>query len=362
MPDDSDPVRAVIDTPSCPVCKDHYEPTRKPRMFVECGHDSCTQCIIDMKAAGRHRCPMCNVPVKMEPNLPIMWSIIGSGPSSRVPETLRPGIKVESDCGRCWTTVMILLMGFATIGALLALMEYDASSKRATLGSHYAECGPDGLPVDDSGVCWQTRPSKAAANSNPKNLCHTAPPLTTTRIIDKQCVDTLSPSLKLSILQWYYLVQMDPALNARNYTPGMERHYCFWEVVGTRLNERRLEPTWANTVRAAILERFEAARDAEAQGRFPGAVCLIKILVNEVERRASWLQYKVNCAHFAFTQNYPREPQIRLDQHPFRAISGEYFSRVYNQCAQINKRLDAIIAERQAQIDEYKAPHCSLIA
>ncbi len=355
MPDESDPVRAVIDTPSCPVCKDHYEPTRKPRMFVECGHDSCTQCIIDMKAAGRHRCPMCNVPVKMEPNLPIMWSIIGSGPSSRVPEVLRPGIKVKSEWTLSQVSLVMLTVLFAVAAFLPLLLLHFEGSKTSRI-----------LPCNDYGestnghACWTEHLPIPKPKPNPNNLCHTNTPLNTTRIVDKRCYDPLKPAHKLAIIRWYYLRQMHNSGDPRNFNYGIDQHYCFWEVVGTRLNERRLDLSWAHQVYGGMIDELPA--DVTEQARQLDAVCLIKILVNEVERRASWLQYEINCVKHAFTKQYPRYPEIRLDQHPFRAISGDYFGRVYGECIKHDKRLRHAAEVRQAQIDEYKAPHCDLMA
>lgn len=350
MPDE--PVRAVIDTPSCPVCKDHYEPTRKPRMFVECGHDSCTQCIIDMKAAGRHRCPMCNVPVKMEPNLPIMWSIIGSGPSSRVAETLRPGIKVKSEWTVCaiifWATLAICAT-FLLVNGLLDHLEFGHKSQ-------ILHCDDYGESTNGH-ACWADHPPFPRPKPNPNNLCHTNTPLTTTRIVDKKCVDTLSPALKLSILRMYYNMQSHAATSRPE---GMDRYYCFWEIVGATINRHRQDPSWASWLRNIIIKEFQLTRSQ--QDSLPAAGCLIKVLLNEIERRASWLQYETNCVKNAFTNRHPRYPEIRLDQHPFRAISEEYAASVSKQCAGHMHRLAAAAEARQAQIDEYKAPNCDLIA
>lgn len=75
---------------NCPVCLEDYVPRRKPRIFVECGHDACTQCIVDMAAHGRDRCPTCTKPVRMAADLPVIWRIIGDGPASKEAEEFRP--------------------------------------------------------------------------------------------------------------------------------------------------------------------------------------------------------------------------------------------------------------------------------
>ena len=75
---------------NCPVCLEAYVPRRKPRIFVECGHDSCTQCIVDMAAHGRDRCPTCTHIVRMAGDLPVIWRLIGDGPASKEAEDIRP--------------------------------------------------------------------------------------------------------------------------------------------------------------------------------------------------------------------------------------------------------------------------------
>jgi len=333
-PVDAPPPTMLV--PKCPVCREVYVPTRKPRLLKECGHTLCTVCALDMRARKAKRCPVCVTVVDVTKDLPVVWDLIGDGPSSRVEEIivspaaegakpLDPPLMDEKTAIVLFGIVMMLIMlGYAFVV--------------------YQNC------------------EEGRTNKHFKSLqalrCHTAPALTTTRFLGDGCVDTLTPSRKLLILRWYHGLQWT-GQSGDKYMSEIEQHYCFWEMLGSRINSNSRDQSWVNSLGERMLR--ELPLDDDQKATLPPIGCLLKILLAEIERRASWLQYETNCVRHAFTQNYPATPVIRLDQHPYRDISGCYYDVPRDLCQTELLRLARIREARQEQIAIYKRPTCDIL-
>ena len=320
--------------PKCPVCREVYVPTRKPRLLKECGHTLCTACALDMRARKAKRCPVCVKVVDVTKDLPVVWDLIGDGPSSRVEEVITPIAAPKSAVAYDETPLRFSYFCAAVVLALIAAQCWLA------IWNHH-----------DALVLKQTMSMQALR-------CHTAPALTTTRFLGNGCVDILTPSRKLMILRWYHGLQWTGQAGDK-YMSEIEQHYCFWEMLGSRINYFQSDQSWVNSLGERMLR--ELPLDDDQKAALPPIGCLLKILLAEIERRASWLQYETNCVRHAFTQNYPATPVIRLDQHPYRDISGDYYTVPRDLCEITLLRLAKIREARQAQIATYKRPSCDIL-